>query len=106
MSENLREKWETLHMKTSKKLSELEEAGRNWIDEFDEMEQTATDLIMEIQREMKDSSEEAEKVWVKQLREAHAARQQLRLNLEKRLDAVKRSEEHLRKAIDELTKLE
>ena len=48
MSENLREKWETLHMKARKKLSELEEAGRNWIDEFDEMEQTATDLIMEI----------------------------------------------------------
>lgn len=103
MSENIREKWEKFHIEAKKKLRELEEAGKNWIDEFDKMEQTATGLVMEIQREMKDSSEEAKRVWMKQLREAHVARQQLRENLEKRLDAVKRSEEHLKKAIDELT---
>jgi hypothetical protein len=104
VSENIREKWEKFNEEAKKKLRELEEAGKNWIDEFDKMEQTATGLIMEIQREMKDSSEEAKKVWIKQLKDARTARQQLRANLEKRLDAVKRSEEHIRKAIDELTK--
>lgn len=104
MSENVREKWEKFNVEAKKKLGELEEAGKNWVDEFDEMEQTATGLIMEIQREMKDSSEEAKKVWIRQLREARTARQQLRANLEKRLESVKRSEEHLKKAIDELTK--
>ena len=104
MSENMREKWENFHTEAEKRLKEFIEAGKNWIDEFDKMEKTATGLIMEIQREMKDSSEDAKKVWMKQLREAQLARQKLRANLEKRLDAVKRSEEHLKKAIDELTK--
>jgi hypothetical protein len=104
MSENIREKWEQFHIEAKKKLGELEEAGKNWIDEFDKMEQTVTGLILEVQREMKDSSEEAKKVWIKQLREASVARQQLRANMEKRLESVKRSEEHLKKAIDELTK--
>lgn len=104
MSENILEKWEKLNKEAEKKLRELEEVGKNWIDEFDKMEQTAKGLVMDIQREMKDSSEGAKKVWMKQLREAQLARQKLRANLEKRLDAVKRSEEHLKKAIDELTK--
>ena len=106
MGENLRENWEKLHMEARKKLGELEEVGKNWIQDFDKMEQTINGLIMEIQREMKSSSEEAKRVWIKQFREAHTARQQLRLSLEKRLDAVKRSEEHLRKAIEELTEYE
>lgn len=104
MSENIRENWEKLQIEAKKKLKELEEAGKNWIDEFDKMEQTATGLVMEIQKEVKGSSEEAKKVWLNQLRESHVARQQLRENLEKRLEAVKRSEEHLKKAIDELIK--
>jgi hypothetical protein len=106
MNESLHEKWEKLHAEARERLGELEEAGKNWIQEFDKVEQTATGLMKEIRNEMKDSSEEAKKVWIRQLREAHIARQQLRLNLEKRLDAVKRSEEHLKKAIDELTKIE
>ena len=103
MSENIREKWEQFHTEAKKKLGELEESGKNWIDEFDKMEQTANGLIKEVREEMNNSSEEAKRVWIKQLGEARVARQQLRANLEKRLDAVKRSEEHLRKAIDELT---
>jgi len=106
MNESLHEKWEKLHAEARERFGELEEAGKNWIQEFDKVEQTATGLMTEIRSEMKDSSEEVKKVWIRQLREAHIARQQLRLNLEKRLDAVKRSEEHLKKAIDELTKTE
>jgi hypothetical protein len=36
--------------------------------------------------------------------EASVARKKLRMDLEKRLDAVKRSEKHLEKAIEELKK--
>jgi len=100
----MREKWENFHTEAEKKLKEFIEAGKNWINEFDKMEKTAKGLVMDIQREMKDSSEGAKKVWMKQLREAQLARQKLRANLERRLDAVNRSEEHLKKAIDELTK--
>jgi len=55
MNESLHEKWEKLHVETRERLGELEEAGKNWIQEFDKVEQTATGLMTEIRNEMKDS---------------------------------------------------
>ena len=47
---------------------------------------------------------ELRKLWQTKLVEASVERKKLRVNLEKRLEAVKRSEEHLEKAIEELKK--
>ena len=102
MSENIQDKWEIFNKEAQKKLKELEEMGSRWMSYFDELEKSANDLISEAKKELEPSSDEARKVWQRQIVEASIAHKMLRIDLEKKLEAVKRSEEYLKKAVEEL----
>jgi hypothetical protein len=104
----MQEKWEKFSNEAKKKINELESLGSKWLSDFDDLEKSGNDLISEINKEIesssKDVSKELRKFWQKRLIEASVARKKLRNDLEKRLEAVKRSEKHLEKAIKELKK--
>lgn len=102
MSENIQDKWEIFNKEAQKKLKELEEMGSRWMNDFDELEKSAIDLVSEAKKELESSSDETRKVWQRQIVEASIARKMLRIDLEKKLEAVKRSEEYLKKAVEEL----
>ena len=102
MSNNIQEKWEKVSEEAQKKINELESIGSKWLNDFDDLEKSANELISEINKEIESSSKDLRKFWQKQLIEASVARKKLRNDLEKRLEAVKRSEKHLEKAIEEL----
>lgn len=104
MSENIQDKWDKFSKEATKKFKELEELGSNWINDYDELENAAHELVNEVKKEMESSSMEVRKLWQTKLVEASVERKKLRLNLEKRLEAVKRSETHLERAIEELKK--
>ena len=102
MSENIQDKWEIFNKEAQKKLKELEEMGSRWMNDFDELEKSAIDLVSEAKKELESSSDETRNVWQRQIVEASIARKMLRIDLEKKLEAVKRSEEYLKKAVEEL----
>ena len=104
ISNQLEKKWEDFSKEAKKKINELEEMGTTWLEGFDDLEKTANELVKEVSKEIESSTEEARKLWQKQLIEASVARKKLREDLEKRVEAVKRSEKHLEKAIEELNK--
>jgi hypothetical protein len=98
----LEKKWKEFNEQAHKTLTQIEKTGNDWIVEFDKTEKNLEKMIGETQKELETASEEAKKVLKKQLEEAKKVRDEMEIELDKRMKKVQKSRKHLDKAIAEL----
>ncbi len=102
MKVDLEKMWKEFNERAHKTLTQVEKTGNEWIVEFDKTEKNLEKMIADTQKEIGSAGEEANKKFKMQLEEAKKIRDDMKTELDKRIEKLQKSRKHLEEALEEL----
>jgi heterodisulfide reductase subunit C len=102
MKVDLEKIWKEFNEQAHKTLTQVEKTGNEWIVEFDKTEKNLEKMIADTQKEIGSAGEEAKKKLKMQLEEAKKIRDDMKTELDKRIEKLQKSGKHLEEALEEL----